>query len=239
MRMKILAGLIGAALMLSPTISAYAAEVQGKMVDDRIYVPLRYAADQIKAQVSWDNKTKTATMTKDDKQLIAKVGGPFVKVFHGRVYVQFREVNDTFFGVEQVYWYPDSLSAGSDHMRVSLAPLTKDEAMHILYTAIAKANSITNVKQKREYLQPHFTDKAINTIIEKKGFNQSPRPLTKEDVSWMKYTNFTSLQISWSVEYGDLAEYFLARVHASLIKKGDRWIVDDLKYEHGEIMPPH
>jgi len=92
MKNKIIAGFLSTALLLSP-LSAHADEavhLSGKLVDGRVYMPLRAAGAQIGAITTWNQKTQTATVNKDGKVLEVKLG-EFVKMFDNRVYVQFRD----------------------------------------------------------------------------------------------------------------------------------------------------
>ncbi|WP_342532485.1 copper amine oxidase N-terminal domain-containing protein [Lysinibacillus sp. FSL K6-0057] len=52
----------------------------GKVVNGRLYVPIRAVGEKIKAQVSWDATTKTATLIKGKKVIKMTLGSKILKV---------------------------------------------------------------------------------------------------------------------------------------------------------------
>ncbi|MGO4106562.1 stalk domain-containing protein [Paenibacillus sp. YAF4_2] len=44
------------------------------MVAGRVFVPIRETGEQLGAKISWNQKTKTASIEKDGNKLVAKVG---------------------------------------------------------------------------------------------------------------------------------------------------------------------
>lgn len=76
MRNKIIAGFLSTALLLIP-LAAHADEavhLNGKLVDGRVYMPLRAAGAHIEAVTTWNQKTQTAIVNKDGKLLEVKLG---------------------------------------------------------------------------------------------------------------------------------------------------------------------
>lgn len=139
MKNKIIAGVVSTALLLSP-MAAHANEtvsLKGKLVDGRVFMPLRAAGDGIGAVTNWNQKTQTATVKKDGKVLEVKLG-EFVKLFDNRVYIQFREFNETFFEQDHIYWEPSYLIASSDHITVDLSTLDTDQAFKLVEPQFSK-----------------------------------------------------------------------------------------------------
>lgn len=239
---KALLGLAAAALLLSP-ISAHAdsyVRLKGKLVDGRTYVPLRAAGEQMKAQIGWNNKTKTATITKDGKKLTATVGIE-ARLFDGSVYVQFRQINDAFYASEQIIWTPYKLMANTNHVIVSTAPLSNDEAMNLLHNAVIQSNSLAGVEQKRTFLRQYFTDKAINKILAQGGVNVL-QPITPDKPAYITqvyYYNLTSFNVSESMEHYDGDHSFRAILNATIVRQESRWLVDTIDYETNSISPPN
>lgn len=125
---------------------------------------------------------------KDGKKLEALVGRN-ARLFDDRIYVQARAINETFFDSEELTWVSSSHYAASNHMNVSAAPLTNDEATNIRHTAFAKANKISGIKQKRAYLRPFFTD---STPLSNEEREWSSLPRLHTELSEWKYHNHTS-----------------------------------------------
>ncbi|GMK37039.1 hypothetical protein PCCS19_00920 [Paenibacillus sp. CCS19] len=139
MKNKIIAGFLSTALLLSP-IAAHADEavhLNGKLVDGRVFMPLRAAGAQIGAVTTWNQKTQTATVKKDGKVLEVKLG-EFVKMFDNRVYVQFREFNETFFEQDHIVWHPTDLVSSSEHITVDLGTLDNAQAFKLVEPLFSK-----------------------------------------------------------------------------------------------------
>lgn len=213
LRSKFLIGLVSSALLLSP-LTAHAnnyISLNGKLVDGRIYMPLRAAGDEMKANVNWDQKTKTATLTKDGITLKAKVG-PFVKLFDGRVYVQFREVSDTFYNKEQIIWDKSSLVASSNHFILNLRPLKDDEVQKIMIAAIM------NNKAAKSFFEE--MPKNYNTLI--------------------VFSGLEKLTAKFSVEFTDSkGDNYLSEIEGLIVKSGTNWKVVSLKQSKIDMLPPH
>ncbi|MBB6023823.1 hypothetical protein HNR77_004925 [Paenibacillus sp. JGP012] len=172
MRNKIIAGFLSTALLLIP-LAAHANEavhLNGKLVDGRVYMPLRAAGAQIGAVTTWNQKTQTAIVNKDGKVLEVKLG-EFVKMFDNRVYVQFREFNETFFEQDHIVWHPTDLVASSEHITVDLGTLDNEQAFKLVEPLFSKHSDTKEYfKQGKENL--HYglsiaysgTDKALVTV---------------------------------------------------------------------------
>ncbi|WP_249899922.1 stalk domain-containing protein [Paenibacillus sp. PK3_47] len=62
----------------------------------RFLVKAAQLGDLLNAQVGWNSKTRTATVTKDGKTLKAAVGKDAL-MFDGSVYITLRQLDDTFY----------------------------------------------------------------------------------------------------------------------------------------------
>lgn len=186
--------------------------LDGKIVDGRAFMPLRAAGDGIGAVTTWNQKTQTATVKKDGKVLEVKLG-KFVKLFDNRVYIQFREFNETFFENDKIYWNKDVLIASSEHITVNLQPLTKEEAIKIATPSA----------------QPRWQQ----FLKETEGFNVA------EQINWIGLNSFKATYSSaWSNSGYDYYNN-LSTIEVTMIKKGNTWIRTSLKYQKGWLLPPH
>lgn len=214
MKNKLISGIISTALILSP-IAAHAnhyVTVDGKMLDNRVYVPIRETGEQLGAKISWNQKTKTAVIQKDGNQLVAKVG-PYVKILDGRVYVQLREVNDTFFDHDPIGWSSSHLMASNNHFYVSVAPLETSTALKLV------SASISNKKERAE-------------LVEKANGAELTGELTWE--------GFNKFKVNYSVEWktGDYS-YRTGNIEIKLKRSGEKWIPYSYQYDEswGVVVP--
>jgi len=70
--------------------TAYASEkdyeiYNGKVVNARLYAPIRAVGDKIRAQVNWDNATKTATVITDKTVMKMTLGSKVLKVNNDQI----------------------------------------------------------------------------------------------------------------------------------------------------------
>ncbi|OAB40914.1 hypothetical protein PMSD_00785 [Paenibacillus macquariensis subsp. defensor] len=174
-------------------------------------MPLRAARDGMKANVTWDQKTKTATLTKDGITLKAKVG-QFVKLFDGRVYVQFREVSDTLYNKELIIWDKSGLIASSDHFILNLRPLKDDEVQKIMTAAI------------------------MNNKAAKSFFEEIPNNYNTHIV----YSGLEKLTALFSVEYTDSkGDNYRSQIERVMVNPGKNWKITYLKQSKIGMLPPH
>ncbi|WP_054024921.1 copper amine oxidase N-terminal domain-containing protein [Bacillus sp. FJAT-28004] len=215
LRNKLIFGLVSTALLLSP-IAAHANEpvrLDGKMVDGRVFMPLRAAGDGIGAETTWNQKSQTATVKKDGKILQAKLG-QFVKLFNNRVYIQFREFNETFFETDTIGWNPNGLVADSQHIIVDLKPLTKDEALKLV------SDSISMKKERQQFL------------IETKDSG------VRQDMIY--WEGFDKFKVTYYAEWNDGKDnYYASTITVKMKKSGDKWILSSFNYHKGWMLPPH
>lgn len=213
MKNKIISGILLTGLLLSPN-TAHAAIIPldgGKLVDGRVFVPIREAGVKLGANISWNSKTKTASLEKDGNKLIAKVG-PFVKIFDGRAYVQLREVSDTFFDNDPIGWDSATLTAGNSNLITSVAPLKTSDAIKITSNAISK---------KKEWIK----------LLEKANREELSGSLTWE--------GFDKFKVVYSVEWHVYEAYTTGKIEVKMKKSGSKWIPSSFNYREywGVIMP--
>ncbi|CAM4462907.1 hypothetical protein FHS16_003100 [Paenibacillus endophyticus] len=213
MRNIIISGILATGLLLSP-ISAHAAITKldgGKLIAGRVFVPIRETGVTLGAKINWDSKTKTASLEKDEKKLIAKVG-PFVKLIDGRVYVQLREVSSIFFANDPFGWDSATLTAGNSNLMSSVAPLQTSEALKITSNAISK---------KKEWV--HLLEKADNEEL-------------SGSLTWDGLDTF---KVVYSVEWHVYEAYTTGTIEVKMKKSGSKWIPSSFNYREswGVIMP--
>ncbi|SDK44484.1 Copper amine oxidase N-terminal domain-containing protein [Paenibacillus sp. ov031] len=88
MKNRFISGIVSIALFLIP-ITAHAnnnVTFDGKMLDNRVYLPTRKTGEQLGAKICWNQKTKTASIQQYGDQLVDKVG-PYVKILDGREFM--------------------------------------------------------------------------------------------------------------------------------------------------------
>jgi hypothetical protein len=242
-RNKILVGLVSSALLIAP-FTAHASlekiQVSGKIVEGRTYIPLRLTAAQMKAQINWNSKTQTATVTKDGKKIVATVGKN-ARMFDGSVHVQLRQINDTFYGSEEISFDKSNMLTTTNHIVVNLAPLTDEQALDLMRIAVIKSNSLEGVNQKRTFLSQYFTNKAINKILMFGGIKIThPISHAAGYNSYADYTSLTSMSVvEYSEDFGEHSLYYRTELRCTIVKQGNQWLVDTIEYEHGETMYPH
>lgn len=215
-KFKLLVGLLGTALLVNPLVaradeSEISVNLDGKYVDGRVYMPLRAAADGMGAATAWNQNTQTATVEKGGIKFEATVG-PFVKVFNNRMYVQFREFNNTFFNQESINWVPDYLQAWSNHFFIQLAPLKEEEAVKLATNAISKK------KEWQQFLQ----DTA--------GFN------FQENVDWDGFDHYKATYYS---EWNKKGDYYASAFEAKMKKSFGKWVIYSYSYQKSGMLPPH
>ncbi|MGE8034083.1 hypothetical protein B1B04_20455 [Lysinibacillus sp. KCTC 33748] len=211
----------------------------GKVVNGRLYAPIRAVGEKIQAEVSWDKATKTATLIKDKKVIKLTLGSKILKVNNeqlqmdvslllenGSIFLPIRYIGDALGGT--TYWdkserlaYLYSDPYGVYGVTVYAQPLFYKDGYKLLDEAIAKVKNVSNISQKRQYLKPYFTDEMINLII--------MRNLTFTDMSenggYYSYPKDTNMRISRKVYVsgGELVQYVL------LTKRNNQWLVGSLE----------
>ncbi|MCK9860697.1 hypothetical protein CFI03_019230 [Paenibacillus sp. ATY16] len=150
-------------------------------------------------------------MEKDGTVFVAKVG-PFVKLFNNRVYVQFREFNETFFEQDTILWENNYLQASSAHFLVQTAPLKNVEALKIA------AGAVAGKKERKQFLK------------------ETDWFFVNEYVTWNGINQYTA---RYNSEWNDTRDYYASTVEVVMTKSGDRWTAGSFRYYKEQISPPH
>ncbi|MCY9549331.1 copper amine oxidase N-terminal domain-containing protein [Lysinibacillus xylanilyticus] len=222
----------------------------GKVTNGRLYAPIRAVGEKIKAQVSWDGATKTATVIKDKKVIKLTFGSKILKVNNeqlqmdvslllenGSIFLPIRYVGDALEG--STYWDKKERLAnlysepyGVYGVTVYAQPLFYKDGYKLLDEAINKVKNIDNVAQKRQYLKPYFTDEMINLIIMR---NVRFTDMSKATITYYSYPKDTNMRIKREVSapgrFGTLAQDVL------LTKRNNQWVVGSLNEYFYEFRP--
>ncbi|MEQ6353357.1 copper amine oxidase N-terminal domain-containing protein [Lysinibacillus sp. M3] len=219
----------------------------GKVLNGRLYAPIRAVGEKINAQVSWDGATKTATLTKNKKIIKMTLGSKILKVNNeqlqmdvsllldnGSIFLPIRFIGDAL--DYRTIWlksnryasmYSEQEQAG---IVVYAQPLFYEDGFKLLDEAIAKVKNVSTVAQKRQYLKPYFTDEVINLII--------MRNLTFTDMSETSYYSYsypkeTNMSIRRLVpgSGGNVIQNVL------LTKRNNQWLVGSLEEEFVPYRP--
>lgn len=164
--------------------------VQGKIVDGRTFVPIREIGTIVGADVSWNQKEKTVTISKSGLEVIVKANSNFVtvnnvqipleipiKIFDGKSFIQAKAVATLVGGT--INWDPQikltTFTYNNNMMTVSTDATTtnrSDLTQALISEVIQKANEAVDLsayKQIRTHFKPYFADTYINTLIANKG----------------------------------------------------------------------
>jgi len=222
----------------------------GKVVNGRLYAPIRAVGEKIEAQVSWDKATKTATLIKDKKVIKLTLGSKILKVNNeqlqmdvslllenGSIFLPIRYIGDALGG--STYWDKSARLAnlysdpyGVYGVTVYVQPLFYKDGFKLLDEAVNKVKNIDNVAQKRQYLKPYFTDEMINLIIMR---NVRFTDMSTATISYYSYPKDTNMRIKREVSapgrFGALAQDVL------LTKRNNQWIVGSLNEYFYEFRP--
>ncbi|MGE7690429.1 copper amine oxidase N-terminal domain-containing protein [Lysinibacillus sp. NPDC097214] len=223
----------------------------GKVVNGRLYAPIRAVGENIKAQVSWDGATKTATFIKDKKVIKMTLGSKILKVNNeqlqmdvslllenGSIFLPIRFIGDAI-GYKTT-WNQYNRIAGlfseqeqvKESITVYAQPLFYKDGFKLLGEAINKVNNVANVAQKRQYLKPYFTDEMINLII---IGNLRYTDMSKQRGAY-SYPKETNMKITLSQgvpgKSGFLGQDVL------LTKRNNQWVVSSIKEQFYEIKSP-
>ncbi|MGY4796038.1 stalk domain-containing protein [Lysinibacillus fusiformis] len=222
----------------------------GKVVNGRLYVPIRAVGEKIKAQVSWDATTKTAALIKGKKVIKMTLGSKILKVNNeqrqmdvslllenGSIFLPIRFIGDAL--EYKTTWTQYNRVAGlySEQEQFGVVvyaqPLYYEDGYKLLDEAIAKVKNISTVAQKRQYLKPYFTDEMINLIIMRNlTFTDMSQEYNYYSYSYPKETNMKiSREVSVPGKFGRLVQ------DALLTKRNNQWVVGSLTEGFYQFMP--
>ncbi|MCM3172289.1 MULTISPECIES: stalk domain-containing protein [unclassified Paenibacillus] len=216
--------LLSGALMFSP-MSSYAADdqydeydgVNGLLYEGRLYAPLRsistnylFIYDEkldkyFDVNISWDQKTKTASLTKDGKTFNATVGNG-VLLRNGSVYVQFKALSNFFYPKDTIKWDKSSLTGNSEHLKVYARPLADNQALTLATNAMAK---------KKYWIQ--FNKNNVELGLPQSEYIQWNKSLTK----YKAVFHSDGIVGDYNYSYG---------IEAEMTKKVNGWTITSFNY---------
>ncbi|MGN7413177.1 stalk domain-containing protein [Paenibacillus sp. SAF-068] len=216
--------LLSGALIIDP-MSSYAANddydgndgVNGLLSEGRLYAPLRSVATNYQfrydeqldkyfdVKVTWNQKTKTASLTKGGKTFNAHVGNG-VLLQNGSVYVQFKALNNFFYPNDSLQWDKSTLTGNSEHLTVYARPLTDHQSLTFATNSMSK---------KKYWIQYHKNNVEIG--LPESQYIQWNKNLTKYKAV------FHSDGISGDYNYSYSLE-------AEMTKKGNDWTITSFNY---------
>lgn len=233
-------------MTISCSTNGYLNKIDGKVVNARLYAPIRAVGEKLHAQVSWDGTTKTATVIKDKKVLKMTLSSKVLNVNNeqihmdvslllenGSIFLPIRFIGDAL--GDRTYWDKSTrlaiLYSEPYAVIVYAQPLLYKDGYKLLDEAINRVKNIANVAQKRQYLKPYFTDEMINLIIMRNlRFTDMSKATTY--YSYPKDTNMRiRREVSVPGRFGALAQDVL------LTKRNNQWIVGSLNEDFYEFMP--
>ncbi|MCT1402850.1 copper amine oxidase N-terminal domain-containing protein [Paenibacillus sp. p3-SID867] len=219
--------LLSGALMIGPK-STYAAiddydaygGVNGLLSEGRLYAPLRSMAmnyqfrydEQLDTyfdvKITWNQKTKTASLTKGGKTFNATVGNG-VLLKNGSVYVQFKALSNFFYPNDYIKWDKSTLTGNSEHITVYARPLTDNQALTLATNAMSK---------KKYWIQFHKNNVEI-------GLPES------EYIQWNK--SLTKFKAVFHSD-GIVGDYnYSYSIEAEMTKKANNWTITSFNYSDG------
>ncbi|GLX71287.1 copper amine oxidase N-terminal domain-containing protein [Paenibacillus glycanilyticus] len=208
MKKTVLVGLMSAALMVGP-VSSYAANddvatlsLKGILSEGRLYAPLRVTGEKLGAKISWNQKTNTASLNKDGQTFTAIVGNGALLI-SGKVYVQFKALNNFFYPDDYIKWNKSTMIGSSEHIEVQAYPLTDEQAIKFATKALDGMHGT----QKREWNK---------FLINLHG-------LMDKEIEWnSSYTQYTaSFEDSWGDHRNEII--------TEMTKKGNEWMMTSFK----------
>ncbi|WP_291758814.1 copper amine oxidase N-terminal domain-containing protein [Lysinibacillus sp. UBA5990] len=253
---RLVSGLLALVVLLqvgTVQSTAYASEkdyeiYNGKVVNARLYAPIRAVGEKLKAKVNWDNATKTATVITKKTVMKMTLGSKVLKVNNeqiqmdvslllenGSVFLPIRFIGDAL--GHSTYWDKKARMASSyseqNRFVVYAQPLFYRDGYKLLDEAINKVKNLSNVAQKRQYLKPYFTDEMINLIIMR---NVTYTDLSQYTTSYnYYYPKETNMYIYRSERVPNQSNYVSQQI--LITKRNNQWVIGSLSENIYEPMP--
>ncbi|QJD85972.1 copper amine oxidase N-terminal domain-containing protein [Cohnella herbarum] len=219
--------------------------IQGKTVDGRTLVPVRYISAGLGADVKWNQQAKTVSVLQGDTHVILKVDSNKVllndKIItidvparneKGVIYVPIRFIGQALGGT--IAWNSSNrtadVSLGDKQVRVTTESTfnTSKIPQATLNTLIQKANEaadLSSIAQIRTHFKPYFTDSFINRLIQQRGlkikapFNEIAYSNSNDKVGQITQTSTTADKTAYAIERTIVLTY-----------SKDRWLVDSIVF---------
>lgn len=193
--------LLGAALQPSQTVLASTktvetktVEMEGKLTNGRLLVPVRAVAEHFGAKVMWNAKEKSVTISDKGQEIVLVIDSVEVgvntilhtidvpaKVYNNITYVPISFVTSILGG--KVAWDNTNKQAtvtyngttlliqGKVDTKVVVPKPPTSQRILQLFDKLDEAVDLSKFAQIRQHFQPYFTDTFINELIVKKGLD--------------------------------------------------------------------
>jgi len=219
--------------------------IQGKVVQERLLVPVRTVSAGLGAEVIWNQTAKTITVLQGDTEVLLKINSNTVmldgkemtidvpaQIEQGVTYVPIRFVSQTLGGT--VAWDASNrtadISLDGKQVRVATESTFNNSKLpqSTVNTLIKKANEATDLSafsQIRAHFKPYFTDSFINKLIQQKGlkikttFTETAFSYSADKAGYITQTSTNADNTAYAVER-----------RIVLIYSQDKWRVDDIVF---------
>lgn len=197
----------------------------GKLLKGRTYGPIRAIGEEIDAQVKWNNKTKVATLIKDDDTITMKAGSKVVTVNGKKIQMDV-----------SVYLEKGTTYLPIRYVGEALGEEVRWNKTKQLAVIGSNYNADTAANQIFIYVQPIFFRDAIE-VLDRKISNSGGKYSDMTDARYVDYTypSQKSMVIS-RIKLVLEKDVYLAQ-EARLIKKNGKWVVSSVK-EFTELYRP-
>ncbi|MFC4598200.1 copper amine oxidase N-terminal domain-containing protein [Cohnella hongkongensis] len=176
-------------------------QVQGKYVQGRTLIPLRAVSESLGAAVEWSQSTFTATITKEDTEIILPIHSDSVtingesilldaraRLEGGVTYVPLRFVAQTLGGAVSWEASTGTATASLGDRKVVIAtqygkkfPAIAASRVNALVKAANESADLSAYKQIRTHFRPYFTNSYINKLIQRNGVSTKHEFVSKPD----------------------------------------------------------
>lgn len=240
-------------------------EIDGKLANGRVLIPLRAFSENLGAKVEWDNKEKQAFITFDDKIIDIRLNGTEVGIdyiitgltldvpmtmVNNITYLPFSFIgsvvgadvtwNNEIKQATVVYKGQTLIINGKVDPNVQLPTRPTQQRLDELYRKVKVAANITSYAQKRQQLSGYFTNELIEKVIKNNGLTVYDKRY--EDEFWDP-TFFYSNQSMYYASYYQSAfindSFYYGELSRNIIFKfvNGKWLVDDVITHEVEPRP--
>jgi len=231
-------------------------EIEGKLVNGRVLVPVRSFYESLGAKVSWDSKEKMVFITLDDKVFSVRLDGTEVGI-DGIIVGLTLDVPMTM--IDNTNYLPFSFigpiigaKVSWDNQTKQATVVYKGQTVHVhgkadptlklptrpteqrlkeLYAKVKVAANITDYAQKREQLSGYFTEPFIGRIIRNNGLTVYDQRYGDEFRDPTLFYSNESMYYAGYVQYAFINDEFLfGQLYRSISFKfvNGKWLVDDV-----------
>jgi Copper amine oxidase N-terminal domain. len=250
---------------VSANTSSTPKEIEGKLANGRVLIPLRSFSEHLRALVEWDNKEKYATITFGDKYVGIKLDGTEVGVngiivgltldvpmtmFDNVTYLPFSFISSVV-GAE-VSWNNQIKQAtvnykgqtllinGKADPKVKLPTKPTQQRLNELYAKVKVAANITDYAQKRQQLAGYFTNELIARVIKNNGLTEyDKRYADRFEEPTFSYANESIYYSSYYQWLFTNDSFYYGEISRNIIFKFEsgKWLVADVMTHPVEPRP--